>query len=368
MLHERDPSGRTVVRGHAAGIGFAMVLNVIWVLAVSGAIAPAVLAEQTSTVLVPLAAELGPHVRVLGAIFVILSMGLGLIQFSLALFSLARERIGERFSWGGSRGRFALSLIPVIGVLLVAEWMVLTGTGSFAGLLGFLGVMVHSLMSGIFPVLLLAASRRKGDLVPGFSYRNLGHPLLIGGIYLLFLSNLFLHGLVIWEHPLQRIGGVAIGLVVLAVTVAMIRRGAFAPRVVVELRQDLRREGRSFLSIMAGGQPAEGEIRLMDTDDQPPITSARTELAELATLRSISAELPAGRATELKLWAHTISADGVSDGLPVSVAVHDGDEQRDVDLGRSGGQLVLPLKHESIRVEFTDAAPSHASGQLPSTD
>ena len=127
----------------------------------------------------------------------------------------------------------------MILVLLVAEWMVLTGTGSFAGILGFLGVMVHSLMSGIFPALLLVASRRKGELVPGVSYRALGHPLIIGGIYLLFLSNLFLHGLVIWEHPLQRAGGVLVGLLMLVVTAAMIRRGAFGPRVVVELRQDL---------------------------------------------------------------------------------------------------------------------------------
>ena len=57
-------------------------------------------------------------------------------------------------------------------VLLVAEWMVLTDTGSFAGLLGFLGVMVHSLMRGIFPVLLLAAllgycARRSGEMMAG---------------------------------------------------------------------------------------------------------------------------------------------------------------------------------------------------------
>ena len=251
-LLERDPSGRSVVRGHAAGIAFAVLLNIVWVVAVSGAIAPEELAEQTSTVLVPLAAEVGPQVRVLGAIFVVLSMGLGLIQFSLALFNLARERIGERFSFAGSRGRFVLALVPLIGVLLVSEWMVLTGTGSFAGILGFLGVMVHSLMSGIFPVLLLVASRRKGELVPGISYRALGHPLLVGGVYLLFLSNLFLHGLVIWDHPLLRVGGVAIGVLILVVTVAMIRRGAFSPRVVVELRRGSPPR-RAVAAVVAGG-------------------------------------------------------------------------------------------------------------------
>lgn len=353
MLLERDPGGRSVVRGHVAGVGFAMLLNIVWVAAVSGAIAPEVLAGQTTTALVPLAAEIGPVVRVLGAAFVILSMGLGLIQFSLALFNLARERIGQREVWGGSRGRFAASLLPVIGVLVVAEWMVLTDTGSFAGLLGFLGVMVHSLMSGIFPVLLLAASRRKGELVPGVSYRALGHPLVIGGIYLLFLANLFLHGLVIWEDPLMRAGGVLMGLLILVVTAAMTRRGAFVPRIVVELREDRRTDGRSLVAVTAGGQPAAADVQLGGADGERRSQSATDDLPDFGTLRSVAIDMPAGRARELKVWAHTISPEGTSDGLPVVVAVHDGDERRDVDLGKLGGQAVLRLRHARCRLEFT---------------
>jgi amino acid permease len=317
MLLERDPGGRSVVRGHAAGIAFAMLLNIIWVAAVSGAIAPEVLAAQTTTVLVPLAAEVGPVVRVLGAVFVILSMGLGLIQFSLALFNLARERIGQRAVWGGSRGRFVVSLLPVLGVLLVAEWMVLTDTGSFAGLLGFLGVMVHSLMSGIFPVLLLAASRRKGELVPGVSYRTLGHPLVIGGIYVLFLANLFLHGLVIWEDPIVRVGGVLMGVLILVMTAALLRRGAFDARVVVELREDRRRDGRSLVAVTADGKPAATNVELRPAGDgERQSQSVCDDLPDIATLRSIGVALPAGRARELKVWAHTVSPEGTSEGLP----------------------------------------------------
>ena len=358
MLLQRDPTGRSVVRGHATGIGFAMLLNIVWVLAICGAVAPDVLADQSSTVLVPLAAEVGPHVRVLGAIFVILSMGLGLIQFSLALFSLARERIGQRLSWGGSRGQFLLSLVPVILVLLVAEWMVLTGTGSFAGILGFLGVMVHSLMSGIFPMLLLAASRRKGELIPGVSYRALGHPLVIGGVYLLFLSNLFLHGLLIWEHPLLRVGGVLMGLLMLAVTVAMIRRGAFAPRVVVELRDDRRPDGQSLFATTVGGQPAPSSVRLRTDDGERQIHGATGALPAFGALRSVGVQLPAGSPRELKVWGHTITPDGISEGLEAQVTVRDGDEQRVLDLSRTGEQAVVRLKHDADQLEFAFPAPS----------
>lgn len=352
MLLQRDPTGRSVVRGHAAGIGFAIVLNIVWVLAVCGAVAPGVLAAQSSTVVVPLAAEVGPQVRVLGAIFVVLSMGLGLIQFSLALFNLARERIGQRFARGGSRGRFVLALTPVILVLLVAEWMALTDTGSFAGILGFLGVMVHSLMSGIFPMLLLMASRRKGELVPGVSYRALGHPLVIGGVYLLFLSNLFLHGLLIWEHPLLRMGGVLMGLLMLAVTVAMIRRGAFAPRVVVELRDDRRPDGQSLFATTAGGQPAVSLVRLRIDDGERRIQSATGALPVFGALRSVGVHLPAGPARELKVWGHTITPDGISESLAARLTIQDGDEQQALDLGLAGEQIVLRLTHESCQLEF----------------
>lgn len=351
-LLQRDPGGRSVVRGHAAGIGFAMILNIVWVLAVCGAVAPEVLVAQSSTVLVPLAAQVGPQVRALGAVFVILSMGLGLIQFSLALFNLARERIGERLVPGGSRGRFLLSLAPLIAVLLAAEWTVLTGTGSFAGILGFLGVMVHSLMSGIFPALLLVASRRKGEIIPGVRYRALGHPLVVGSVYVLSLSNLLLHGLVIWEHPLMRVGGVLIGLLVLAVTAGMFRRGAFAPRVVVELRQDRTRSGRSLLAVTAGGEPAVAEVQLEGADGERRTQRSTDALPDFANLRSVHVDLPAGQATQLKVWAHTITPEGLSEPLPVVLAVRNGDEKRDLHLDTYGGQVVLRRTGEARRLEF----------------
>jgi hypothetical protein len=50
-------------------------------------------------------------------------------------------------------------------------------------LLSFLGIIVVSLVAGIFPLLLLIASRRKGDYVPRTVYRPLGHPVLLGGLY-----------------------------------------------------------------------------------------------------------------------------------------------------------------------------------------
>ena len=52
------------------------------------------------------------------------------------------------------------------------------------------------------------------------------------------------------------------------------------------------------------------------------------------------------------MWAHTISPDGDSEGLPAHVVAHAGDETREVDLGRSGSQIVLSLASDRCRVEL----------------
>ncbi|UCC64125.1 MAG: hypothetical protein JSV36_03440, partial [Anaerolineae bacterium] len=115
----------------------------------------------------------------------------------------------------GARGRYLLSVAPVAAVFVLTEWLLLNGAESFAEPLSFLGVIVISLLGGTFPVLLLIASRRKGEVVPGVVYRFLGHPLVTTGIYLLFLASLLLHGLVIWENPVQRAAALAVGLLML---------------------------------------------------------------------------------------------------------------------------------------------------------
>ncbi len=354
MNLQRDPSGRSLTRGHAVGIVCGMAMNSIWVLAVNGAIPPEVLANQSGTALAPLTALLGPAVGVLGAVFVVLSMGLGLIQFSLALFNLA----GERFaSWRAMpqspQVRFLLSLSPVLLVFLVAEWLSISNTGSFTGLLGLLGVLVDSLMAGIFPVLLLVASRRKGELVPEVVHRLLGHPVLLVAIYLLYLAILLFYGLVIWQNPFQRILGVFVALLMLGVTFHLIRSGGLAPRLVVELREDQRREGRSLFAITAGGQPATADVSLGYGTGGQQVKAFGGDIPDFDSLRAVSFQLSVPGACELKVWVHKLTPEDISEALPASLTVNcDGDPQ-EFDITEYGGQVVLPLTGGACRVEIT---------------
>src|SRR5438034_2601953 len=102
---QRDPSGRSLVWGGIAAQVSAMLLYILWVIAVNGAIAPQILVGFSGTALTPLARQVGPTVNVLGTIFVILAMGMASIHFSLALFFTVREWIPGQFRHTLALGR-----------------------------------------------------------------------------------------------------------------------------------------------------------------------------------------------------------------------------------------------------------------------
>lgn len=252
-------------------------------------------------------------------------------------------------------GRFFLSMSPVMLVFLLTEWLVLTGASSFTGLLAVGGLLANSLVGGIFPVLLLVSSRRKGDLVPDLVIRLLDHPFVVAGIYLLFLCTLLLHAIVIWLNPAERAAALLVSLLVLAATVAMVRQGALTRRVIVELKEDARAGGdrRAVFAITANGQPAVAEVELSYADGEQRRHEAVGEVPAFGKLRSATFHLPATQARELKVWAHTVTPDGASESLPALVEVHCGDGTRQFDLKLSGGQVVMPLTSGECSLRIT---------------
>jgi hypothetical protein len=256
--------------------------------------------------------------------------------------------VGHRAAYGGvqKQGRFWLWGSPVALAFLVAEWLTLTGNGSFARLLSIAGVLTISLVCGIFPVLLLAASRRTGEVVPHVVYPILGHPVLLGGIYLLFLAVIFLHGFVIWQAPLERAAAVGVGVLVAGATVAMVSRDAFAGRVVVELREDQRGAGCTVFNVVANGQAATGEVWLLYPDGEQRLHTAAGQVPMVAALRSVRFQLPVMQAKLLKVWAHRITPGGDSESMPALLEVQHGTQTQRFDLRRSGGQVLLPFTGE----------------------
>ena len=263
------------------------------------------------------------------------------------LFQSLTEAVLSRF------GRSYLPLIPAICAFLLTEWLVMTGTGSFTELLSFMGVILVSLLGGIFPDLLIVASRRKGERLPAVTYRLLGHPLVTAGVYLLFLVTLFLHGLVIWQDALPRALALLVGVATVSMTIAMTRQGAFVKRTVLELLEDQRENGRAFFTITEAGQPRAAEISLRYPDKEQKLQAASGEISSFSSIRCVTVQLPASPSREFKVWAHRNTYDGYSESLPGILHVDSDNEKREFDLRLSDGEVILPFNGKSCLLTIT---------------
>jgi hypothetical protein len=249
--------------------------------------------------------------------------------------------------------RFLLCASPVILVFLLAEGLLLTGTASFAAVLGFGGVIANSLTAGIFPVLLLVSSRKKGDFIPGVVYRFLDHPLFVTTVYLVFLANLFLHGLFIWRNPWARGTAVIFGLLVIGITIVMLCRGAFSRRTVLELRGNSRAGVDAVFTVISGGKPLTAEVQLGYDDGAEIRHAVSGKIPMLSLLRHATFRLPATSARELKVWAHKITPDGNSEGLAALLEIKHGETTKQFDLQLCSGQIILPCTGEECRLQLT---------------
>ncbi|MGB8647524.1 MAG: hypothetical protein WCF84_19985 [Anaerolineae bacterium] len=339
VVLRRDPTGRAWIRGSAAAIVAVMLIAIGWIVIVNGVLDSQTLASATSTVLDPLAAIVGPIVLVIGSVLVILSLGLSSVQVALGLYYLVRERLpGGKPLLLGRDSRFWLAISPVVGVFVVAEWLTLTGTGSFASLLGILGAMALPTLSGVFPVLLLVATRHKGDYAPGAVYRVLGNPILLTLVYLFFLGIILAYGLFIFDSPVSRGFALAVFLVILGVTIQTLRGGALRPRLVIELRDDQSGDGPASFVFTENGAPLNSQLQLDYGNRTEPGHGATGEIRAFAALQSAHLTFPATGARELKVWVHRLTAGGGSRGLAARVEIDDSGSWRPVTLDPATGE------------------------------
>jgi len=252
-----------------------------------------------------------------------------------------------------------LEAASVFACFAATEGLLLTCSGSFTGLIGFIGVIVGSLLAGIFPVLLLVASRRKGEHMPRPVHRLLGHPVLLGGLYLLFLGNVLMHGLVIWKEPWLRAGAVLVAAGIVSMTASMIRNRTFRPRLNIEVRID-QAEGRTFFAVTADGQESTSSITLNYGDSERHLQASAGEIPAFPALRHAVFEPglappPRQIPRQLKVRVHKVTSDGDSEPIGGSITVQTGGATKRYDIKLAKGQVTLPLTGATCRVDIEPA-------------
>jgi amino acid permease len=350
VVLRRDPGGKALMWGNVTAMAAAIALYSMWVIAVNGAISPVILSQETGTALSPLAAKIGNPVAVLGVIYVILAMGIGSIHVSYGLYFQMRETLPAHTK---PTIQFLAGVAPILALVVFLEWMFFTGRESFAGVLGFMGALLLPILGGIFPILMLVASRRKGDylprLVPGF----LENPVVLSVVYLIYLCGVFVYGFFIWDELFQRILAVGVGVLLLIVTRLVWQQGAFKSRTVFEVRVAESDMGEcATAAVVARGRPLASTFRLMYSNREQVCAGAEVVIPHFSRLVAIAVEFPPVSSQEMKLWLHRVTPEGNSKPIPATARV---DAGKDAVAWHdcTSGQVIFPLASPVNGLEIT---------------
>jgi amino acid permease len=312
VVLERDPSGRALLRGNVAALGTASFLYALTALSFGGAIDASVLHGAKGTALEPLAAVGGVGVKAIGSVFAVLAIGMGSVYASLGLYNQAVE-------WRPHRERLrrlATGVAVPTALFAVALWLIGTGRESFTAPLGYAGALTIPLLGGVMPMVLVVASRRRGDRVPATAPALVGNALVAVAVGGLFLAGVLLYGLVIWQAPMARAGALVVAAVMVGAIAGAWRLGAFRRRTVIELRAEPERD-LGAITVIAAGRELAPRVRL----DGRMCTTGSFE--RFSRLREAQVELPPGAPRDVHVWAHQVSRDGGSGDLSVDVDVDD---------------------------------------------
>jgi amino acid permease len=308
VVLERDPSGRALLLGNVMALAAATVLYGLTALAFGGALEPSALEGATGTALEPLAERGGIAVEILGSAFAVLAIGMGSVYAALGLYNQVVEWRPERVRIR----RFATGAAVPAALLALVLVLVAADRESFTAPLGYAGTLTVPLVGGVMPMVLIVASRRRGDHVPPVAAPLVGHPLAAALVAALFLAAVLVHGIVIWDAPLARAAAFAVAAVMVGAIVGAWRIGAFRPRAVIELRREPERD-LGVIAVTAAGHAVAAPVLL---DGRPAETGA---FEGFSRLREAVVELPAESPAEVHVWAHRVSSDGDSDDVPVAV-------------------------------------------------
>ncbi len=361
VVLEKEPSGRGLMRGSIAATATVIGLYALCVLAVNGAVERRALVGYDGTVITPLADRVGPSIDVLGVVYVALAIGLGSIYMTLGLFNQIQEWLPRKAAEPAGRpgietsrtARFWAGVLPAFLTFVLLEWFIATDRASFAEPLGLIGTVTLPLLGGIFPMLLLAASRRRGDYVPSSALRLLGNRAVIAAVAAVFFAGVLVQGFVIWQDPVERLLASAAVVLMVAVSVIAARRGAFRPRCVIEIRREP--SGAGYVSVTVAGSPGEVSIRLDEDGTQRDIRGSGDRIQRFETLRSATFDLPSTDISQLKVWVHRITGERESEAIPARISL---EPEGGAEIATDGedGVAMLVLPNDDVRVRVTVGA------------
>jgi hypothetical protein len=202
-------------------------------------------------------------------------------------------------------------------------------------------------------MLLLAASRRRGDRVPAAWVHLLRGPISMSLVALAFFVGLLVQGFVIWQGPVERVAAALVSGLIVGLAGIAVRRGSFQPQAVVEIRREP--SGRGGFAVLVDGRPQGADVRIEQDGQERTMKGAQGEIDRFSQLRTLMFELPPSAARELRVWVHGVTPEGDSEAIASTVEITDRDGERQIDA--PSGSAVVPFDggHSRLRILLVGA-------------
>jgi hypothetical protein len=201
-------------------------------------------------------------------------------------------------------------------------------------------------------MLLVRASRRRGERIPGTVLPPIGTK---GTVLLVVLASLALmawYALLVWESPLPRLLVGSAAIVATTMVVDSLRHGAFDRRAVVELRVDRGTGGQAAFQITAGGERVPVDVLLAYTGREEAIHASFGDVPGFARLRTLTVTFPANLVKDAKVWVHEVTPEQVSLALPAQIRVEQNGHFLLFDQVDPHGQVAVRLGNEPCEIRI----------------
>ena len=203
---------------------------------------------------------------------------------------------------------------PLAAIFVIVEVLLSRGSVSFTEPLNVVGHIDPAAAERRLPDAPPRRRATRGGRLPGRMIGPLGSPLVAVAIGGVFLFGVVSFGLWIWDSPLERLAALLVGVAMVGLAIVSWRRGAFAPRTVVEYRLETGPPDRGILSVVSGGRPVATSVDLEESTGRRRVTGSEIVINAPNRLRSMTVDLPADIASHVSLWVHAIGPMGDQSG------------------------------------------------------
>jgi amino acid permease len=204
----KNPSANLYIKGSLCGIIFQGILMALWVIIVEISVVPTELIGLHGTVFIKLGEDTDTFIKVMGTFLVFILPGLAAIRSAAQLGIQMRLFVVPRKSSNHSSPslfwKYLLPLIPSICAFLVVGLLIEENEADVSAFLSIGGILGSSIATGIVPILLYQAVKRRGISVPNHFMKLFRHNTILLFSSIFFLTVLLLYGLVVWNSiPIQ---------------------------------------------------------------------------------------------------------------------------------------------------------------------